>query len=551
MTQSVSKKTSGLIGIAVLLLAALVWPRAYGPSLMVTPFLMGVITVSLIGLVCRPSLPKWPGIWLLASFVAIMLGPQSEPLSLIALLAAALCAWISIGLGAQFVARRSLLRGVMWTLLIGMVIHALVAWLQYFDIERIFYPLVSQNESDRPYGNLRQANHLASFCVLGLVSLWWLYREREVTLRVSLGVAFLAFSGLALSASRTGLLELFLISGCLCIWRKTARPHEFKLFFLAPLWVLLLTQLLDALSALFGFGLEGVHGRGMESVSIRFIYWQEAWSLALMHPIAGVGWGNLGFARLFELPFNPAGSNTTNAHNLVLHLLAETGFATTFLILAPMVWFLCRRLPWRLADTNSQWAWMLIAVVGVHSLLEYPAWYMHFLLPTAFAFGVLMVAEPVAARANRTFPSAGTVVLAALLLVSSFLALADYVRVARAFGEDGRASTDMTRVTGAQGTVLFRYYADRALVERVALSSANASAMLEVTDRLLNVGPNPIVFWVRLEALCRLGRALQAGETAVSFAQIFPAAHDEFMQINSPEVLNACGLLSSKDTKTP
>ena len=141
--------------------------------------------------------------------------------------------------------------------------------------------------------------------------------------------------------------------------------------------------------------------------------------------------------------------------------------------------------------------------------------------------------------------------LGALLLLSSVWAFLDYMRVARIFKEDGRASADLAEVASVQNTFLFRYYADRALVERVPLTQSNAAEMLKVTDRLLKEGPNPLVLWVRLEAQCRTGDTLQALETALLLNAAFPKAHAEFMEINKPSVLKACGLMSTLALEHP
>jgi len=508
---------------------------------MVTPFLMGVCTIAAFAVVFRPSLPRSPGIWFGTVVLAVALGPDPEPLALIGLAVAGMCAWISIALGQQFADARRLLAGFMWALVAGMLLNVFVAWLQYFDVERMFYPLVSQNDSNRPYGSLRQANHLATFSLIGFLSLWWLFRECLLTSRSVILLALVALSGVALSASRTGMLELVVLSCFFLLWRKRNNPLEFRLFVLAPVWTYVLIEMLQALTLLIGTDLDGIRGRDMMTVSIRFFYWQEAWTLALLHPVAGVGWGNLGAARLLELPFNPLSHNTTNAHNLVLHLLAETGFATTFLALAPVVWLLWRRPPWRAMNASAQWAWMVIAVVGLHSLLEYPIWYMNFLIPTAFAFGVLFTAQPVAVQPSPSLPGVLAASIGAVLLLASTWAFVDYMRVASIFKEDGRASADLSEVVSVQNTLLFRYYADRALVERVPLNDSNAAEMLKVTDRLLKEGPNPLVLWVRLEALCRTGDSLRALETAAFFRKVFPDSHAEFMEMNSPAVLRACG----------
>ena len=54
---------------------------------------------------------------------------------------------------------------------------------------------------------------------------------------------------------------------------------------------------------------------------------------------------------------------------------------------AVLVW---RARPWREAQPARQLAWGVLALIGLHSLLEYPLWYSYFLLPTAFAWGLAL-----------------------------------------------------------------------------------------------------------------------------------------------------------------
>eukprot|EP01041_Mallomonas_annulata_P019479 gene19479-38844_t len=149
-----------LISLAGLLALNFAWPRAVVPSILVTPFLMGLFTVAAFALAFRPSLPRLPGLWVFVVVLAVALGPDPEPLALIGLAVAGMCAWITIALGKQFEGSTQQLSYFMWALVAGMLLNVVVAWMQYFDVERMFYPLVSQNDSDRPYGSLRQANHL-------------------------------------------------------------------------------------------------------------------------------------------------------------------------------------------------------------------------------------------------------------------------------------------------------------------------------------------------------------------------------------------------------
>jgi O-antigen ligase len=534
--------------LATLVVLNVVWPIGMAPSYMIAPFLMGTLTVACIGWALRPALQVSHGAWLLAIVLAISLGPAPDVLATLGLAAAVVCVWILFGVGQCCASDAAVLRCFVWAFVVGMLINVVAAWIQYIDVDGALYPLVSINESSRPYGNLRQPNHLATYAVLGLMGIWWLFRSANLSLPWASLLALVAASGVALSGSRTGFIELSIVALMLLMWRRTARRGEFVVFVLAPLWAMAWVELLQLMAPFLSVTIDGIRGREMDSVPIRFMYWKEAWTLALMNPVAGVGWGNLAGARLTELTHIQGLPNTDNVHNTVMQLLAETGFATTALVVLPVALALWRLPPWRAATDGARWAWLVIALLGVHSMLEYPLWYMNFLIPAAVAFGVHAASrdDDVANSESAAIGGGWTRGLAASLAVASAMAFADYVRIASVFKEDGRASPDLREVAAIQNTVLFRHYADRAVVERVALTQENASLMVEITQRLLNQGANPIVMWVRLEAFCRTGHALQARELAAQYEVIYPSAYAEFMTINSENQLRQCGLLPAR-----
>jgi O-antigen polymerase len=242
-----------------------------------------------------------------------------------------------------------------------------------------------------------------------------------------------------------------------------------------------------------------------------------------------------------------------NAHNLVLQLLAEVGFLGTTLILALVAWLLLSRWPRRTppnhspaqiatanpALTDTAWAWLALAVVGLHSLVEYPLWYVPFLLPTAFAVGLLMggVSTP-----TRHLPALATTVGALALLACTVLALVDHAKVSTAFGPAGRSLEDPDAALAVQGTVLFRHYADRALLERLPATPENTPQMLAATARLLQGGPNTLLLWVRLSALCDTGRNAEAWILATRFKALFSEAHARFKTLKGPSALAQCGI---------
>lgn len=547
MTQSAAIRPIWLILIGLLLIVSFVLPRAYGPSLMVTPFLLGMALVGVVGVLVRPVFPAPPAVWLVLLVAFALLGASTNTLMKWALVAAAAAAWVAISIGREFNTRPALMRACLMAIVLGMALNVLVAWLQFFDLEHWLYPFVSENASHRPYGNLRQPNHLATFSVFGLVSLWWFYQKDLIGRRALVSGVLLAYSGVALSGSRVGILEVVVASVLFAVWTGPNRRFELLLFTAGPLWVLGMIEALQGMATLMGIDIETFKERGGDSVSTRFVYWGEAWSLALKHPSAGVGWGELGKARFLEEPVALGIENTVNAHNLVLQLLAEMGFASTFAILAPVVWVLIGARHAMKSSVDARWALLMIVGVGLHSMLEYPLWYMNFIVPSAFAFGVLMAVDKKEGegRGIRVAPHWTGIVVSGILILSSALVLIDYVRVASAFQENGKSVENREKIRSIQNTPLFRYYADRTLVERVPLSAENANAMLQVTDRLLLAGPNPIVLWVRLGALCDLNDPLAAQELALRYEKVFPKAYAEFVELNDRKKLARCGLMRS------
>lgn len=52
-------------------------------------------------------------------------------------------------------------------------------------------------------------------------------------------------------------------------------------------------------------------------------------------------------------------------------------------------WLVWRGQPWRKTDPVRQMAWGVLAVIGLHSLLEYPLWYGPFQMATGLAVALL------------------------------------------------------------------------------------------------------------------------------------------------------------------
>lgn len=527
--------------ITLPLLLSLVWPRSHGPSLMVTPFLMGMGVVAIAGLgnACKGRVGA--AIWLLVVLGVIASGPATEAVMVASAVGAAIVTYVCLSLGHECHKNENLLRAMTVALALGMVINSAVAWLQFFDVEEYLYPLVSQNDSPRPYGNLRQANHLASMCVLGLASSWWLLQKQIISRPVTMCMAFMAYSALAMTGSRIGLIEVFAMALLIMIWQRKCKKINAAIFGLGPVWLILMIVTLPAISQLVGENLETLSQRDGSSITARVELWKAAWKIAINHPVQGVGWGEFRYASFVELPVIVGVENASNAHNLPLHLIAELGFAGAFIVLIPVIWVLLKRRLWWKPEDSVCWALLVLVATGLHSLVEFPLWYLNFLIPTSVAFGVILSKNSHGAEVRVECSSRlGVQVCCVILITAASVFSYDYFRVARAFNEGDRASGNTHSLVNAQKTWLFRSYADQALVDSIPVTQANSLQMLALTDRLMHEGPNPLVFWTRLAAMCVAGGGLQARELAEDFQQRFPDAHAEFKTLSPGDSYLEC-----------
>lgn len=127
-------------------------------------------------------------------------------------------------------------------------------------------------------------------------------------------------------------------------------------------------------------------------VTQRLAIFEAAFRIWLSAPLLGVGIGGFTWAH-YATPTPWSGTVTTRpeayAHDVVLQLLAETGLIGAGLFVAAMLLWLraSLRRPEAGATPWHAWAVGVVSVELVHSLVEFPLWYAHFLGLTAVLMG--------------------------------------------------------------------------------------------------------------------------------------------------------------------
>ncbi len=345
----------------------------------------------------------------------------------------------------------------------------------------------------RATGNMRQPNHLSSLLLWSIVAAVWLGEARVVHRHVAAALALVFTYVIVLSASRTGALGMLVLA----LWGLLDRRQSKSARVL-----LLLTPLLYG-AAWWGTSVWATHshhlfggqtrfGGSGDISSSRFGIWSNTLELISTHPWFGVGFGEFNFAwSLTPFPGRPV-AFFDHTHNIVLNFAVELGVPLAAVVLGLLVFALWHALrnamaegdPAAPADASARpssgegveatrprrgvrrAAFVIVILVAMHSLLEYPLWYAHFLLPAAFAFGLcLEQADPreTLAAATQGGDVTRPFVLAAMLLVlGGTLALYDYMRVVIIFAPPAHAAPLEQRIADGRRSILFAHHADYA-----------------------------------------------------------------------------------------
>jgi O-antigen ligase len=392
--------------------------------------------------------PAW---WLIAfALFLVIQGAIGNPpywqmplLGLLYALYAALMIWLGMQLAASAGAERT--AAVLATfLLAGALANAAAGIIQFYGRPAFLEDWVAQMRSGRSLGNVSQINLYANYLALGQAALLYLWLGRQIrSAWAILALLLLAYAS-ALSGTRSALIFLVWIAilGLLAarILRSTDRSEAARIAIAscALAIISLLTQF--AVPWLNGLMLSGSASPGsFERLAAlsggytepRWQAWLLAWRIFLDAPLAGAGMGAFA-GTAFKAGLHPdlAGYLWSSPHNLVLHLLAETGIVGAALAIGALVtwwWQTARR--YRAAPNHA--LWLAIAVVGIetlHSMLEFPLWNAQFLGATALLMGTALAGHT-NRRPGGSLTRYTSAAISIVLVMSQGVMLRDYLRL--------------------------------------------------------------------------------------------------------------------------
>ena len=371
-------------------------------------------------------------------------------------------------------------------------LSALIALLQYFDLEAPLFPWVNIAQPGQAFGNLRQPNQLASLLVIGALALRWWVQAGRVPVGAALALGALLMAALALPQ--------------LAQWADGVAGRD------------MLERLRTAES----------------TCGSRLLLWRNVLHLISLKPWTGWGWGELDYAHYITLYDGARFCHILdNAHNLPLHLAVELGVPVALAACAALAWLVWRDRPWAEQHPTRQLAWGVLAVIGIHSLVEYPLWYGPFQMAAVVCVWLLWATRDGARDAAPGLRALRYPVAAAMLAAVAYAGW-DYHRISQIYLPlEQRAAMYRDDAMGhAQKSWL---YADAVRFAEVTTRPAvrdNAAWMLPAALRTLHFSPEPRVAIKVIESATLLGRDDIALAHLARFRAAFAAEHQRWAEDN-------------------
>lgn len=434
---------------------------------------------------------------------------------------------------------------IAWAWLAAGLVSSVIGLCQYFGVAGNFSPWMSQTGVGEAFANLRQRNQFATLTSISLAALLWFVATGRFAGRsqwLTWVAAGLLAAGNAASSSRTGLLQLGLLCVLAGLWGGWRQPMHRRVLLVAVGAYALATLALPWLASL-DLSAQGMLARlraGDPLCASRLTLWSNVLHLIAQKPWLGWGWGELDYAHYITPYEGPRFCEILdNAHNLPLHLAVELGIPAALIFCCGLAWWLWRQQPWREPDATRQLAWAVLALIGLHSLLEYPLWYGPFQMAAGLCVLMLWRGKNMEMdqkfKENRALAYTWQAQIAIVLIAIAGYAAWDYHRISQIYRapEDRAAAYRDDTLAKIRGSWLFANQVRFAELSITPLTPANAQWTFDTATALLHYSPEPRVIEKVIESAVMLGRDEEALAHLARYRAAFPLDHARWAQRNA------------------
>nr|MDP2192561.1 Wzy polymerase domain-containing protein [Rhodoferax sp.] len=445
--------------------------------------------------------------------------------------------------------------------LVAALLSSLLGLLQYSGATAVLGPWVNSSAVGEAFANLRQRNQFATLTNIGLAALlWWVAQNpsksalpgdtsRSYPLNclaaVPVAAAVVLAMGNAAASSRTGLVQLVILMAMALMWgwRQPAMRRVLMATALAYCIAAFALPVLAGLDPNVTGILARLHDAGPACAS-RLTLWANVLHLIAQKPWLGWGWGELDYVHFITLYPGPRFCEILdNAHNLPLHLAVELGVPVALAVCGGGLWLVWRTKPWREAGASRQMAWVVLAVIALHSMLEYPLWYGPFQMALGLCIGLLWatrsgVTVPTPAlnrQGNR--PSAPVILSGVAMLLIAIVAYVawDYHRISQLYlipKMRSEAYRDNT-LEKVSDSWLFQNQVRFAELSTTRLTTDNAAHIRGLATAMLHFSPEPRVIEKLIESAVLLGFEDEALFYLMRYRAAFPESHARWANKNA------------------
>lgn len=420
-------------------------------------------------------------------------------------MAAILLAIFSAGLLASMqetLGRIRVVRVLGWAILVGGLLQSGIALTQLLQLADRAGGWLMFTVNHDIIGNISQRNQLAHILTWAGLAAVYLWQSRALNRMLALAAMLMFAMAIAWSGGRLPVayaLAFFCFAAVLSA-RAVTRSLGIKLAIWACLILLMqwvgpvVAELLSGRATGSGLARLAEEGFGER----RQIEWKKAWLLVGNYPGFGVGFGEWAYYSTWLEAFGgfakvPESSLFTHSHNLIFQLLAETGWPATLFAAAAVTCCLWPYLLPRNHSAENIFLLMLAMVLLIHSMFEYPLWYLPFLV--VFFFVLALSPRPtVPLEIRYRMRWCGQLVL--ILLAAAYLLTAypayRVIRDSQSPSPDAKVNAaNVDRIFSVSRNPFFVFEAELALSNYLVPTASDVAIKLQHYEQMVRYRPYP------------------------------------------------------------